>query len=230
MVIELDGLKQAFYPDYHKVKLWNQNPVLWKQLLTEAYSIAKEFPVVTGYWPGECFPPDNTLVCVIEESRLDYKGEDRSERALYIPVWKNQIRDLYRMSSGSSTRIIYFCDSNGLLRFLRKEIDRSGFILKPLSLGYHQSADVQIGFVTKPTYDLRTTIGTGRDFRLLDGTPWMPNCCSLCGHHVPVDQAQFVGGDLVHNNKSICLALVRKSGHKYTTGDYRNGNVRRKQY
>ena len=38
--------------------------------------------------------------------------------------------------------------------------------------------------------------------------------CTVCGHHLPLDQAIKVGGDWVHSDVRICLALVKKSGPK----------------
>jgi len=38
--------------------------------------------------------------------------------------------------------------------------------------------------------------------------------CSVCGHHLPVDQTTKVGDDYVHSDVRICLALINKSGHR----------------
>jgi hypothetical protein len=66
--------------------------------------------------------------------------------------------------------------------------------------------------VNVKSYQLRKTLDN--PFRLANGVKWHSKTCSVCGHHVPMDQHIDVEGDIVHNDVRICLALTKKRGNK----------------
>jgi hypothetical protein len=161
--IEIDGVKTAFYPNYHTVKLWKEEPKLWDALIDVSYDAAMNFTFVSGWWPGEHPIPEDALCIAIIQPRFRMEdanlSQDIQTRLSYVEVWEKQFWEFMKCHAYHD-QVIRFRQSRHALATIMNRIDTG-----------------QIDLLPVPVY-IKTV----------------------------------------------------ETAAKYTTGDYRNGDIRRKKY